>query len=228
MSRRLARCWFHFLALLFVSPSGSWADIPEDSAASASTYRGTFHVDSFNPASTTFETLITNQEVLLRLRDRTLSTTVLQLLGLSIPGSINCRNSSSRECGNAELVAVSFERFQVWLDGCNVTQELILQCNASNCWEDGLPRPTMLVPQDASLEAPFAMSNPVRVNDFEVAMLDCPESTLLGLQGDDKHDVEFREALNVRDLASNVGGRVDYEIRVLNRSVSAVARTNRE
>lgn len=202
-----------FFLVLVLASGPVWADATADTMTAAqntaSLYQGTFSIDVNNPVSFLMETLIPNQEVEIQLTARTLSTSSIDILTFPMAFGIHMMTS-------APLVPVSFEHFQVYIEGCNVSSQIVNLCNASQCWTDNpsVAHPTSATPQTADLGSDFSMLSSVVLTmaDFST----CPAGTFSGFVDDSQYHVTMAEAGadNCPELVT--GGRVSYRVAVRN------------
>jgi hypothetical protein len=214
-----------FALLLLVVAKGAMADPISDAQNMSSFYKGSLQIDSRNPATTFFETVIPNQVVNMKLVGKAINSAFITELASPVMAQFHdLRKLIALD--SAQINPTNFSNFEVLLDGCNISQQIVSLCNASNCWLDNpsTPHPVPTAAATATLGADFSMTVPINLNAVDFSQ--CPAETSSGFVNDKKYVVQFLEV--PLDVCPTVptGGRLDFEISVLNQSASSRRKGN--
>lgn len=200
-------------AALFLGNISHAADRISDAQSEArnvrSMYQGSVEIDSQNPAEFLIETIMARQSVALSLRTAPLGTSAFHLLTRAIHSDYRA---------SSPLVETRLAHLRVWIDRCNVSQQLVRICNESDCWAEDATRDreaqwnsldgTFEMPPDADMAAQISMNS---LNPAE-----CPSGTFRAIEEDHKFRIRFEEGSLPSCPAKLTGGKVLYEITLKN------------
>jgi hypothetical protein len=179
-----------------------------------SVYSGNSDVDASNSATLGFETLIDNQRVYLNLGATKLNSTFFTLVNSEAALKSAVRSTSPIHVYNLQIKLNPSVAATAACDGsdviaadtsctgkkCSVTQRVISQCNADDCWVNN---PTTDRSLTAMISEPFQMKAKVEVSA-------CVANNVAGV----KHVLEFSVA---NESASSLrGGSLNYSLMVQN------------
>ncbi len=185
-----------------------------------SIFSGQASIDASNALNSSFETLLTNQKVYLQISASKLNSSVYTLINsdsssltgkstLITPPVINVYDlnikidpsvSMPSQCDGSGIVGADTDCTG---KNCTITQRVVSQCNADDCWESS---PTTDRSLTALVSEPFKMSS-------EVEITSCIPNNIAG----QKHELE----MTVANESSNLlrGGSVQYSL-ILQNDVS--------
>lgn len=213
-----------FLIVAFVSSVSSvaFADSVADAKALTTKYFGKLQVDLNNAGSVQIETLIPRQQVELIINSAYLSTTSFPIL--FGPASLSAMSAkvatlatcltADPSCLNPSLRPTAFSKFAMFLNGCNISAEVVRLCAAlpSGC---SIPN-AVTTGTSPHLGNSVTMTSAITLNKISMANLpNVAACTALNVFSDDaKYSIQFNEL----DSTAIAGGTVNYDIAIQNQT----------